>query len=167
MGKVDLGSFNGQPISREDFLAAQREAKLNHFMRSGGREWPATDENGRKTLERDTIFRLFLLDKIKDLDIHVSEQAVARAARDHLGDYPPDKFEHDFLLREGLTLEDKMGLPLRDYAFHGGGFPIRIVGVGCVGVVAVSGLPQREDHELVTAVLAEMCGIALEAVPLS
>src|SRR6267143_2899878 len=106
VGKVDLGSFNGQPISREDFVAAQKETKLNYFMRSGGREWPANDENGRKSIERDTIFRLFLLDKVRELDIHVSEQAVARAARERLGDYPPDKFEHDFLLREGLTLED-------------------------------------------------------------
>src|SRR2546430_614540 len=106
VGKVDLGSFNGQPISREDFLAAQKETKLNHFMRSGGREWPTTDENGRKTLERDTIFRVCRLDKIRQLGIHVSERAVARAARERLGEYPPDKFEHDFLLREGLTLED-------------------------------------------------------------
>src|SRR5436309_11167393 len=106
VGKIDLGSFNGQPISLDDFQAAQKETRISHFMRSGGREWPATDENGRKALERDTIFRLFLLDKIKELDIHVSEQAVARAARDRLGDEPPDKFEHDFLLREGLTLED-------------------------------------------------------------
>ena len=105
-GKVDLGSFNGQPISREDFIAAQKETRLNYFMRSGGREWPANDETGRKNIERDTIFRLFLLDKIRELDIHVSEQAVARAARERLGDYPPDKFEHDYLLREGLTLED-------------------------------------------------------------
>ena len=64
--------------------------------------------------------------------------------------------------REGCTLEQKMGLPLRDYAFHGGGFPIRVDGVGCIGVATVSGLPQREDHELVTVVLAEMCGVALQ-----
>src|SRR2546423_1485475 len=105
-GKIDLGSFNGQPISREDFLTTQREAKLNHFMRSGGREWPANDENGRKTLDRDTIFRLFLIEKARELDIHVSEQAVARAAHERLAGYPPEKFEHDMLLPEGLALED-------------------------------------------------------------
>src|SRR4051812_35525136 len=93
---VDLGSFNGRPIERDDYLAALREAKLSHFMRNGGREWPTTDEAGNRALQRDAIVRLFLLDKIKELDIHVSEQAVARAARDRLGDYPPDKFEHDF-----------------------------------------------------------------------
>src|SRR3989442_13222723 len=106
MGKVDLGSFNGQPISREDFIAAQKETKLNYFMRSGGREWPANDENGRKSIERDTIFRLFLLDKVRELDIHVSEKAVARAAPERLGDYRPASFGPNFALRVELLFGD-------------------------------------------------------------
>jgi uncharacterized protein (UPF0303 family) len=57
---------------------------------------------------------------------------------------------------EGTTLEAQMGLPLRDYASHGGSVPIRVDGVGCMGAVTVSGLPQREDHELVMAVLADL-----------
>src|SRR5260221_12861533 len=63
------------------------------------------------------------------------------------------------LKQEGLTLEQKMGLPARDHASHGGSFPIRVDGVGCVGAATVSGLPQREDHELWAAVVAEMCGL--------
>jgi uncharacterized protein (UPF0303 family) len=59
-----------------------------------------------------------------------------------------------------------MGLPLRDYATHGGSFPIRVTGVGGVGAVTVSGIPQREDHALVVACLAEMCGIPLAEVAL-
>ena len=106
MPGVDLGAFNGRPIERDDYLPALRETKLNYFMRSGGREWPANDENSNRNMQRDAIFRLFLLDKIKDLDIHVSEQAVARTARDRLGDFPPDKFERDVLSQQGLTLED-------------------------------------------------------------
>ena len=61
---------------------------------------------------------------------------------------------------EGQPLEALMGLPSRDYACHGGSFPIQVKGCGCVGVVTVSGLPQRDDHILVVQVLAEMCGIA-------
>ena len=70
------------------------------------------------------------------------------------------------LAREGKTLEQKMGLPQRDYATNGGSFPIRVDGVGCVGTVTVSGLPEREDHKLVVAVLAEMCGKSFESVQL-
>ncbi|WP_181360477.1 heme-degrading domain-containing protein [Variovorax sp. WS11] len=67
---------------------------------------------------------------------------------------------------EGLSLEQKMGLPLRDYATHGGGFPIRVDGIGAVGAVTISGAPQREDHAIVVTVLAELCGIPLREVAL-
>ena len=53
----------------------------------------------------------------------------------------------------GTTFEEQYGLdPLR-YAAHGGGFPILVRGVGPVGVVVVSGLPQLEDHRMVVAAL--------------
>ena len=56
--------------------------------------------------------------------------------------------------RANTTLQAK-GLDLKDYAAHGGCFPILLEGTGCVGTITVSGLPQREDHELVVAVLQE------------
>ena len=39
------------------------------------------------------------------------------------------------------------------YAAHGGAFPILVRGTGCVGTVAVSGLPELEDHRLVVEAL--------------
>jgi len=59
------------------------------------------------------------------------------------------------LAHEKADLTGKFGLPLSDYAVHGGSFPVRVVGTGVVGAVTVSGLPQREDHKAVVAVLAE------------
>jgi uncharacterized protein (UPF0303 family) len=56
------------------------------------------------------------------------------------------------------TLTDQQGLPLADYATHGGSFPLAVVGAGVVGSVTVSGLPQREDHELVVEGLCAMLG---------
>jgi uncharacterized protein (UPF0303 family) len=67
---------------------------------------------------------------------------------------------------EDSSLGAKMGLPLRDYASHGGSFPIKLVGLGCIGVVTVSGLPQRQDHGLVVQVLAELCGVDGSAIAL-
>ena len=71
------------------------------------------------------------------------------------------------LRREGTSLEQKMGLSLRDHASHGGSFPITLVGVGCIGAVTVSGLPQRADHELVVAALAAWCHLPLSEVELT
>jgi len=62
----------------------------------------------------------------------------------------------------GLTMKLKSdslearGLPVADYASHGGSFPLNVEGAGVVGCVTVSGLPQRADHELVVEAL---CGL--------
>jgi len=65
------------------------------------------------------------------------------------------------LERDGDTLQARHGLELRHFAAHGGGFPLWVEGVGCVGSVVVSGLPQREDHELVVSALAEVLGVSV------
>ena len=71
------------------------------------------------------------------------------------------------LQQKGRTLVDLGALPERDYAVHGGAFPIRVRGAGCIGAVAVSGLPQREDHAMVVAALARVLGAPLDDVALT
>ncbi len=56
---------------------------------------------------------------------------------------------------KGTTLTEEHDLPLQQYAAHGGSFPIRVVGVGVVGAVTVSGLPQADDHALVVEALRD------------
>ncbi|GAB4443174.1 MAG: heme-degrading domain-containing protein [Chloroflexi bacterium OHK40] len=68
------------------------------------------------------------------------------------------------LTRDGGSLEERLGLPTRDYAAHGGSFPLVLQGSGPVGTVTVSGLPQREDHALIVAVLATYLGIPISEV---
>lgn len=51
------------------------------------------------------------------------------------------------------TLQERYGLPIADYASHGGSFPLRVAHAGVIGSVTVSGLPQRADHELVVEAL--------------
>jgi uncharacterized protein (UPF0303 family) len=50
---------------------------------------------------------------------------------------------------KGRTLADLVGAAAADYADHGGCFPVVVRGTGLVGTVTVSGLPQKEDHDLV------------------
>ncbi|MCU1224774.1 MAG: hypothetical protein JWQ42_2867 [Edaphobacter sp.] len=54
-----------------------------------------------------------------------------------------------YLQQNKITFAEKYSLPDADYATHGGSFPIHITGSGIIGSVTVSGLPQREDHNLV------------------
>ena len=47
---------------------------------------------------------------------------------------------------EGVTMEEKWQLSKSEYAPFGGCFPIIIKNEGMVGTIAISGLPQDEDH---------------------
>ena len=53
------------------------------------------------------------------------------------------------LAAAGEELDHTHGVDPARYATHGGAFPVRVRGVGVVGVVTVSGLPQADDHRLV------------------
>lgn len=48
-----------------------------------------------------------------------------------------------------------------NYAWHGGCFPIRVEGQGIVATATISGLPQRDDHKLVSDVIADYLGVDL------
>ena len=57
---------------------------------------------------------------------------------------------------KGHSLTESQGLPLADYATHGGAFPLRVNGADIVGIATVSGLPMRADHELVVEALCAL-----------
>jgi uncharacterized protein (UPF0303 family) len=74
------------------------------------------------------------------------------------------------LRKQQKTLAETIGVDARDYAPHGGCFPIKLHGTGCIGTITVSGLPQRADHELIIEILAEFLEqplkeLALDAEP--
>ena len=53
----------------------------------------------------------------------------------------------------GKSFDADSRLDTSAFAAHGGAFPVLVRGTGCVGTIAVSGLPQREDHQLVVETL--------------
>ncbi len=62
----------------------------------------------------------------------------------------------NYLKSLGKSLSEKYFVSELEYAFQGGGFPIKVRGSGMVGTVAVSGLPQEEDHKLIVECIASL-----------
>lgn len=54
---------------------------------------------------------------------------------------------------DGRDFDKDSRLDVATFAAHGGAFPIVLGMSGCIGTVAVSGLPQVEDHRFVVAQL--------------
>jgi uncharacterized protein (UPF0303 family) len=68
------------------------------------------------------------------------------------------------LKMKATTLLEDYGLPVADYAVDGGSFPLIVENAGSVGSVTVSGLPQRDDHNLVVEALSALLGRDFEAM---
>lgn len=59
------------------------------------------------------------------------------------------------LKSKGKSLEQAYLIPESEFGPHGGCFPVIVKGTGMIGTVTVSGLPQEEDHKLVTQVIRD------------
>ncbi|MFE4870708.1 heme-degrading domain-containing protein [Streptomyces sp. NPDC056682] len=57
---------------------------------------------------------------------------------------------------KGTTFEESSRLDPDAFAAHGGSYPVTVKGVGVAGTATVSGLPQAEDHALVTRALERL-----------
>jgi uncharacterized protein (UPF0303 family) len=61
--------------------------------------------------------------------------------------------------RPDRTFKPGDALDIADYVLAGGGFPVRVKGAGVIGAVAVSGLPERDDHGVVVDALCDHLGV--------
>jgi uncharacterized protein (UPF0303 family) len=67
----------------------------------------------------------------------------------------------------GSTISEVFGLSNNEYAIHGGSFPLIVKDAGVIGSITVSGLPQRDDHELIVEGLCALFGHDYEALKLA
>ncbi|MFA5468083.1 MAG: heme-degrading domain-containing protein [Sphaerochaetaceae bacterium] len=71
-----------------------------------------------------------------------------------------ERFKHSsyymgrLLAEKGRSALEEFYVEETVFCFHGGAFPIILKGTGPVGIITVSGLTEREDHNLAVAGLA-------------
>lgn len=71
-------------------------------------------------------------------------------------------FVHAEVKANGGDIDAMPTFDVREYAAHGGAFPVVVRGTGQVGTITVSGLPGAEDHALVVRALQDYLGVAGE-----
>jgi parvulin-like peptidyl-prolyl isomerase len=149
-GKVDLGTVNDQPISRESYQAAQRDIYLRYLVTHG--DWPDHDAEAKRlgfNANRETYNQLLLISKMKDLNIQVSSTSVARLAAQILGAAPYETFMEKRLKPEGFR-----GIDFESFLRHELGIQQLIAVQGLSGKLITpqeaETLYRRERQELAT-----------------
>jgi IS1 family transposase len=111
-----VGSIYGHALHHDEYLQAAREARLWYFLRA--RQWPEEDEAARQFgfIERETRDRLLLSEKLKQLNITVSETAAAQWIADLFQDPQRHVFNQDFYNQfVKQTLPAKIGMQPRGF----------------------------------------------------
>ncbi|MBB6134583.1 endoglucanase [Massilia aurea] len=147
-------------VSLATLLREEQQLQFDRFddatARAVGAQLVARAERERKTV---TI-------QVTRGDTVLFKQAMPGASPDHadwirrknnlVGRTGHSSFYTHNEVRQGGGDHDALpGLDMRDYAAHGGAFPVIVRGQGVVGTVTVSGLPGPDDHALVVAALKD------------
>lgn len=101
-------------------------------------------------LKEWTVFHASLPGSSPENDRWISRKARVVLATEH-----STMFERVLAEEEGLDWYASEDLPEETHAIHGGGLALNVKGLGFVGVLLISGLPQVEDHLFGVEVLTE------------
>ncbi len=71
-------------------------------------------------------------------------------------------YTHTEIKNSGGDYDHIPSLDMKDYAAHGGSFPIIVKGSGRIGTITVTGLPGPDDHALVVAALKAYLKVELD-----
>jgi len=110
-GPVNRGTIYDRNVTDREFVQTYREMEMRYFFSSG--EWPGSDATRQGfDPQRETYFRILLLRKAEQLGVHVSLDAVAKAANEMLRSMnrgnavPMAEFVRQVLAPRGLTGAD-------------------------------------------------------------
>jgi uncharacterized protein (UPF0303 family) len=84
-----------------------------------------------------------------------SDVWIARKARVVLATGNSTMYERVLAEEQGIDWYAVNGFSEETHAIHGGGLPLNVKGMGCVGILLISGLPQVQDHLFGVEVLTE------------
>ena len=84
-----------------------------------------------------------------------NDRWISRKARVVMATEHSTIFERVLAEEQGLDWYSATGLSEETHAVHGGGLALTVKGLGFVGILLISGLPQVEDHLLGVEVIAE------------
>ena len=99
------------------------------------------------------LFHAALPGSSADNDAWLLRKAAVVERYGHSSYYVGCKFRAD-----GRDFDTDSRLDVGAFAAHGGAFPLILGTGGCIGTVAVSGLPQLEDHRFVVMQLERFLG---------
>ena len=80
---------------------------------------------------------------------------IARKARVVLATGRSTMHERVDAAERGVDWYEEKGLPEETHAIHGGALALNVSGLGCVGQLIISGLPQVDDHLFAVEVVTE------------
>jgi peptidyl-prolyl cis-trans isomerase D len=153
-GPGNLGSINGVKLTPEEFAKAEREVYLRYFFMTGQFPSEETRKSGFDPM-RETYYRLLIIHKQKDLDVHVSSDLVAQTARRMLlplqksNINSPTVFLEQVLKPRGFSAED-----FERFVRHELGIQEMVSTVALSGKLVTpqeaQGLYEREHEEVAT-----------------
>jgi hypothetical protein len=111
---VNFGTINGERVTPESYREAQADVFLLYRLTRG--DWPDKDATAKRMGfdgQRETYYRLLLIQKLNELNVQVGDKAVGRLATDFLqsigrggGAVSLGDFERQVLQERGMTADD-------------------------------------------------------------
>ena len=134
-GEQAVGSIYGRPVSRQAYFDVYQESRLRYFL--SYQHWPGNDDLSRQMVEREAHHRLLLIEKLQEINLQVSDAAVAQWIAEAFRDPEQKVFRkeaYDRFVKEALPNQSLRVTDFERFVRHE---------VGIQHLVAVAGVSGR------------------------